>query len=87
MAQHNVANHRLLFVNPVTGIHTLITESYWNRVKLKFKCMKGEQESILPSYLDKFMWWERHGRTESLALASSCQDTALRYPVEVPTAA
>ena len=68
-------------VNPTTGVHTQNVESYWNRVKTKFKRMKGVQESMLSSYLDEFMWRERHGRTGSTALQNLCRDIALAYPV------
>ena len=67
--------------NSSTGVHTQNIESYWNRVKTKFKRMKGVHEQMLSSYLDEFMWRERHGRTSSAALRSMCRDIALRYPV------
>ena len=41
VAQHDMVNHSLNFVDPVTGVHTQNVESYWNRVKTKFKRMKG----------------------------------------------
>jgi len=81
VGQHRVVNHSLHFVDPASGFHTQHTESYWNRVKTKFKRMKGVHESMLPSYLDEVMWRERHGSTASTALASLCRDIALRYPV------
>ena len=81
VTQHQSINHSIQFVDPVTGVHTQNVESYWNRVKTKFKRMKGVQESMLPSYLDEFMWRERHGRTANVALQSLCRDIALRYPV------
>ena len=67
--------------NPSTGVHTQNIESYWNRVKTKFKTMKGVHEQMLSSYLYDFNWRERHGRTSSAALRSMCRDIALRYPV------
>ena len=73
-----VGNHSLHFVDPATSVHTQHAKSYWNRVK---KWMKGVHENMLPSYLDEFMWWERHGSTASTALASLCRDIALRYLV------
>ena len=81
VGQHRVVNHSLHFVDPATSVHTQHAESYWNRVKTKFKRMKGVHESMVPSYLDEFMWRERHGSTASTALASLCRDIALRYPV------
>ena len=55
---HNTVNHSLDFVDPATGVHTQNVESYWNRVRGKFKRMKGVHEDMLPSYLDEFMWRE-----------------------------
>ena len=80
-AQHQTVNHSIEFINPTTGVHTQNIESYWNRVKTTFKRMKGVHESMLSSYLDEFMWRERHGRTASVVLQSLCRDIALRYPV------
>lgn len=80
VTQHGVVNHSLHFVDPVTGVHTQNVESYWNRVKTKFKRMRGMHQSMLPSYLDEFMWRERHGRSASATLASLCRDIALKYP-------
>ena len=50
-------------------------------VKTNFKRMKGVQESMLPSHLDKFMWREHHGRTATVALQNLYRDIALRYPL------
>ena len=77
---HNTVNHSLHFVDLGTGIHTQNVESYWNRVKGKFKRMKGVHQDMLPSYLDEFMWRERYGRTASTALASLFRDISFRYP-------
>ena len=81
VSQHDTVNHSIEFVNRVTGVHTQHIESYWNRVKTKFKRMKGVQGSMLSSYLDEYMWRERHGRTGSAALQNLLRDIALRYPV------
>lgn len=81
VTQHQAVNHSLHFVDPATGVHTQNVESYWNRVKTKFKRMKGVHRQMLESYLDEFMWRERHGCTAATALNSLCRDIALRYPL------
>ena len=81
VAQHSTVNHSIQFVNPTTGVHTQNIESYWNRVKAKFKRMKGVQHTMLGSYMDEYMWRERHGRTGSEAMRNLFRDIALHYPV------
>ena len=80
VTQHSTVNHSLFFVDPTTGVHTQNVESYWNRVKTKFKAMKGVHRSMLSSYIDEFMWRERHGTGASTALTNICRDINLRYP-------
>ena len=53
VARHDMVNHSLNFVDPVTGTHTQNVESYWNRVNTKFMCMKGVHQSMLTSYMDE----------------------------------
>lgn len=81
VSQHQSVNHSINFVDSATGVHTQNIESYWNRVKTKFKRMKGVHEQMLESYLDEFMWRERHGRTASTAMNSLLRDISLRYPL------
>ena len=81
VASHATVNHSLEFVNPVTGVHTQHIESYWNRCKNRFKAMKGCHATQLPSYLDEFMWRERHGSTANVALNNIIRDIADQYPV------
>ena len=81
VAQHSTVNHSITFVDPITGTHTQNIESYWNRVKTKFKRMKGVHEEMLPSYLDEFMWRERHGRNARDSLFNLIGHIALKYPV------
>ena len=80
VTSHSTVNHSLHFIDPGTGIHTQNVESYWNRVKGKFKCMKGVHEKMMSSYLDEFMCRERHGPTASTVLTNLCRDICLRYP-------
>ena len=47
VATHNVVNHPIDFVDPVTGVHTQNIESYWNRVKTKLKRLKGCRDDQL----------------------------------------
>ena len=81
VTSHSTVNHSLQFIDPGTGIHTQNVKSYWNCVKGKFKRMKGVHEEMMSSYLDEFMWCERHGPTASTVLTNLCRDTFLRYPV------
>ena len=75
------SEHSLHFVDPATGVHTQHVESYWNRVKVKLKRMKGCHLHQLPGYLDEFMWRERHGKTGKEAFSSILRDIAQQYPV------
>lgn len=81
VAGHEVVNHSLHFVDPTTGVHTQNVESYWNRVKIKLKKMKGCHATHLPGYLDEFMWRERYGTTAADAFANIIRDIAAQYPV------
>ena len=63
VSTHSAVNHTYNFVDPITGTHTQNVESYWNRIKTKLKRMKGCTATQLPSYLDEFLWKERHGTT------------------------
>ena len=78
VAQHGTVNHSVTFVDPTTGVHTQHVESYWNRVKVKLKRMRG---CHIPSYLDKFMWMERYGKTSQQAWVNILQHIAQQYPV------
>ena len=71
----------LPFVDPTTGVHTQAIESYWNGVKTKFKRMKGVSEEQLPSYLDEFMWRERHDSTSASAFMNIMKHISELYPV------
>ena len=51
---HSTVNHSLHFIDPGTRIHTQNVESYWNRVKGKFKHMKGVHEEMISLYVDEF---------------------------------
>ena len=78
---HQTVNHSLHFVDPTTGVHTQHVESYWNRVKGKLKRMRGCHATQLASYLDEFMWRERHGRSAGVAFHQIMQEIATQYPV------
>ena len=81
VASHGTVNHSVTFVDPTTGVHTQNIESYWNRVKIKLKRMRGCHDEQIPSYLDEFMWFERYGTTPQQAWISIIQDIAQQYPV------
>ena len=55
IAAHHTVNHSLHFVDPVSGVHTQNVESYWDRVKIKLKRMRGCHAHQLANYLNEFM--------------------------------
>ena len=77
---HDTVNHSFHFVDPVTSVHTQNVESYWNRVKTKFKRMEGVHADMITSYMDGFMWRERQGGSATVVLTNLCRDISLRYP-------
>ena len=81
VAVHGVVNHSIRFVDPTTGVNTQTVESYWNRVKTKFKRMKGVSSAQLALHLDEFMWRERYGKTAGQAFNNVCTDISTQYPV------
>ena len=81
VASHSTVNHSVTFVAPTTGVHTQNIESYWNRVKVKLKRMRGCHEHQLPSYLDEFLYRERYGVTTRQMFDSIIHDIAHQYPV------
>ena len=79
---HHTVNHSINnFGDPVTGVHTQHVESYWNRVKVKLKHMRGCHLRQLPGYLDEFMWRERYGKTGKEAFTAILQDISTQYPL------
>ena len=81
VSSHRTVNHSVEFVDSVTGVHTQNIESYWNRVKMKLKRMKGCRAEEIPGYLDEFMWRERFGKTAREALDGIMHDISQQYPV------
>jgi len=57
----------------VTGVNIQTAESYWNRLKTKFKQMKGVSGRQLALHLDEFMWRECHGKTAGMAFRTSAE--------------
>ena len=80
VASHSTVNHSVEFVAP-SGTHTQNIESYWCRVKMKLKRMKGCPEDEVAGYLDEFMWRERHGNSAMTTFNNICRDIAAQYPV------
>ena len=74
VARHQTINHLVDFVDPTCGVFTQHVESYWNRVEVKLKHMRGCHLQQLPGYLDEYMWRERHGKTGMEEFASIMQN-------------
>ena len=83
VSSHRTVNHSVKFVDSVTGVHTQNNiESYWNRVKMKLKRMKGCGAEEILGYLDEFMWRERFVKIEREALDGIMHDISQQYPVK-----
>jgi ISXO2-like transposase domain len=57
--EYRFVNHRVNYVDPITGAHTQNIESYWAKQKLKIKKMKGIPRKYVQEYLYEFMWHDR----------------------------
>ena len=78
--QHGIVNHRLYFVDPVTGFCTDRIEAMWQRSKAKFKAMHGpSNRATIRDYLAEFMWAQRFGGTN--AFFSFWTQAPSMYPV------
>jgi len=53
---YGAVDHSRHFVDPISGVHTQAIESAWNRIKYRFKQLKGVRREHLKEYLDEFMW-------------------------------
>ncbi len=75
---HRTVNHSLHFVDRNTQVLTQTIESYWNRQKSCIKAMHGCKRSHLNSYLDEFMWHERHINNTFFQF---CKTMTTQYPL------
>ena len=73
--------HWSLLIQRHAGTHTQHVESYWGRLKKRFKSMNGVHAEQLPSYLDEFMWRERYGTDPNLAFDYILVNISSQYPV------
>ena len=78
VSRHDSVNHSIEFVTP-GRVHIQNAESYWNRVKIKLKCMRGVHEHQLAGYLDELMYRERYGQTARQCFDSILHDIATQY--------
>ena len=60
--KHTSVDHSRHFVDPETGACTNRVEAMWASCKHKFKQMCGVHESMLPGYLDEFLWRQTNGK-------------------------
>ena len=76
--EHRTVNHSVSFINPTNGVHTQTIESNWNRKKSFIKSMRGCRRDLLTSYLNQFMWFERHSTN---SFDSLCNQIAMQHKV------
>lgn len=55
---HQMVNHSLNFVDPLTGAHTQRIESAWSQVKrmMRRQGVMGTSPELFPTYLAEFLW-------------------------------
>ncbi|CAF1343854.1 unnamed protein product [Rotaria sordida] len=58
---HVTVNHSASFVDSITGVHTRNIENTWMRIKQKQKKQNGLARTLLPTYLEEFVWRQDFG--------------------------
>ena len=76
---HFTVNHSVSFVEPTTGVHTQNIENTWMLVKRKQKKQGGMCRTVLPMYLEEFMWRQEFGDKPFKNLVLQIQSI---YPVK-----
>ena len=57
LAQHDVVNHRLHFVDPSdSSIHTNTVEGSWANCKTKYRAMHGTSDALFDTHLKEHLW-------------------------------
>jgi len=77
--EHRRVIHEENFVDPQTGVHTQGVEAYWSRAKHKIKAVYGSRLSLVPSYIDEFLWRERFGKNSNESFYSILQHISEHY--------
>ena len=75
---HQVVNHSLNFVDPLTGVHTQNIESYWGSKKNHIKTMCGYRRDFLEGYLAEYMWRDHFSND---AFVNICNHIAIQHPL------
>ena len=61
LAQHDVVNHQLHFVDPNDPtLHTNTIEGAWANIKAKFRAMHGTSDALFNTNLQKYLWRKIH---------------------------
>ena len=82
VASHGTVNHLIVFINSTTGgsypKYRIILEPGKNKVEENERLPHPTE---LTSYLDEFMWRERHGQSTRLVFNSIIRDISNQYPL------
>jgi transposase-like protein len=54
--KHFTVNHKLHFVDKLTGVHTNKIESNWRKAKAKMRLSNGIKRGYVEAYLNVFLW-------------------------------
>jgi transposase-like protein len=77
---HEVVNHTLQYVR-ADGMNTNTIEGLWANCKSRLKSMRGTSRTLMPTYLDQYMY-ERQCRVDGKnVFFAVIEDIATFYPV------
>lgn len=71
---HYTVNHSEHFVCPISLVHTNHIENMWMRAKKKFRRMHGTTHTLFDSYLEEWLWFQRHPTRRFQAIINSIRE-------------
>ena len=79
--RHYTVNHQHHYVDPVTHCTTNHVEAHWSRTKKIVKQQNGMKRTVIPTYLDQQMWYDRYRMDVSSGFLNLIVHISQRYPL------